>query len=167
MSNQSFIEYMTAVMGGVSSFSLENQHYKIDILNKSPDAPVVVTPVPSPSAPADTTPPALITTGANEPTINGDTAVLHFDDQSALDTNSTQGFSLKKYTAEAVNHLTIESVVVNSAAKTITIKATSRIAAGDNMRVQYYYQGVPTYGLQDIAGNLAANFEYPLRNITP
>lgn len=166
---------MTAVMGGVSSFSLENQHYKIEIINKSPDAPVVVTPVPSPpptptpspSAPADTTPPALITTGTNAPTINGDTAVLHFDDQSALDTNSIQGFSLKKYTAQAVNHLTIESVIVNSAAKTITIKATSRIAAGDTMRVQYYYQGVPTYGLQDIAGNLADNFEHPLLNLTP
>ncbi|MCW8167998.1 hypothetical protein D8B22_02360, partial [Verminephrobacter aporrectodeae subsp. tuberculatae] len=113
-------------------------------------------------APADTTPPQLITSGdTTRPKVNGDQLVLSFDDTSNLDANPDHKPANGAFTvlvngvANAVTHVTVEPQ-----AKTVTLTLSTAVSHGQSVTVAY---ADPTTGndanaIQDAAGNDAASF---------
>ncbi|MCW8209645.1 hypothetical protein D8B24_22185, partial [Verminephrobacter aporrectodeae subsp. tuberculatae] len=108
-------------------------------------------------APADTTPPQLITSGdTTRPKVTGDQLVLSFDDTSNLDADASHTPASGAFTvlvngvANAVTHVTVEPQ-----AKTVTLTLSTAVSHGQSVTVAY---ADPTTGndanaIQDAAGN--------------
>ncbi|MCW8200536.1 hypothetical protein D8B23_19540, partial [Verminephrobacter aporrectodeae subsp. tuberculatae] len=113
-------------------------------------------------APADTTPPQLITTGdTTRPKVSGDQLVLSFSDTGNLDADATHKPAGGAFTvlvngvANAVTHVSVEAQ-----AKTVTLTLSTAVTHGQSVTVAY---ADPTTGndanaIQDTAGNDAASF---------
>ncbi|MCW8200660.1 hypothetical protein D8B23_20205, partial [Verminephrobacter aporrectodeae subsp. tuberculatae] len=125
---------------------------------------------------ADTTPPVF-----SSATVNGDKLVISYTEQNSLADvaiSGSGGFSV--YREDYVNgapariagEFTVQSVVVNGAAKTVTLALTERpVYHGARVTVSYsrLVSGLASGNVvQDVAGNHAANFDImTVTNITP
>ncbi|MCW5223675.1 SwmB domain-containing protein, partial [Verminephrobacter aporrectodeae] len=112
-------------------------------------------------APADTTAPALITTGDSRPKVTGDQLVLSFSDTGNLDADASHKPASGAFTvlvngvANAVTNVTVEPQ-----AKTVTLTLTTAVTSDQTVTVAY---ADPTTGndanaIQDAAGNDATSF---------
>ncbi|WP_010108938.1 SwmB domain-containing protein, partial [Verminephrobacter aporrectodeae] len=124
----------------------------------------------------DTTPPVF-----SSATVNGDKLVISYTEQNSLADvaiSGSGGFSV--YREDYVNgapariagEFTVQSVVVNGAAKTVTLALTERpVYHGARVTVSYsrLVSGLASGNVvQDVAGNHAANFDImTVTNITP
>ncbi|MCW8205074.1 hypothetical protein D8B27_20415, partial [Verminephrobacter aporrectodeae subsp. tuberculatae] len=113
-------------------------------------------------APADTTPPQLITTGdTTRPKVSGDQLVLSFSDTGNLDADPTHKPANGAFTvlvngvANAVTHVSVEAQ-----AKTVTLTLSTAVSHGQTVTVAYAdpTTGNDTNAIQDAAGNDAASF---------
>ncbi|MCW8167167.1 hypothetical protein D8B22_18755, partial [Verminephrobacter aporrectodeae subsp. tuberculatae] len=113
-------------------------------------------------APADTTPPQLITTGdTTRPKVSGDQLVLSFSDTGNLDADQAHKPAGGAFTvlvngvANAVTH-----VSVDARAKTVTLTLSTAVTHGQTVTVAYAdpTTGNDTNAIQDTAGNDAASF---------
>ncbi|MCW8170863.1 hypothetical protein D8B22_17530, partial [Verminephrobacter aporrectodeae subsp. tuberculatae] len=125
---------------------------------------------------ADTTPPVF-----SSATVNGNKLVISYTEQNSLadvTISGSGGFSV--YREDYVNgapvrvagEFTVQSVVVNGAAKTVTLALTERpVYHGARVTVSYsrLVSGLASGNVvQDVAGNHAANFDImAVTNITP
>ncbi|MCW8167244.1 hypothetical protein D8B21_20765, partial [Verminephrobacter aporrectodeae subsp. tuberculatae] len=113
-------------------------------------------------APADTTPPQLITTGdTTRPKVSGDQLVLSFSDTGNLDADATHKPANGAFTV-LVNGVAnaVTNVSVEPQAKTVTLTLSTAVTHGQTVTVAY---ADPTTGndanaIQDTAGNDAASF---------
>ncbi|WP_265683932.1 SwmB domain-containing protein, partial [Verminephrobacter aporrectodeae] len=112
-------------------------------------------------APADTTAPALITTGDSRPKVTGDQLVLSFSDTGNLDADASHKPAGGAFTV-LVNGVAnaVTNVTVDSQAKTVTLTLTTAVTSDQTVTVAY---ADPTTGndanaIQDAAGNDAASF---------
>ncbi|MCW8209542.1 hypothetical protein D8B24_21630, partial [Verminephrobacter aporrectodeae subsp. tuberculatae] len=113
-------------------------------------------------APADTTPPQLITTGdTTRPKVTGDQLVLSFSDTGNLDADPIHKPANGAFTV-LVNGVAnaVTNVSVEAQAKTVTLTLTTAVTHGQTVTVAY---ADPTTGndanaIQDTAGNDAASF---------
>ncbi|MCW8200915.1 hypothetical protein D8B23_21620, partial [Verminephrobacter aporrectodeae subsp. tuberculatae] len=110
---------------------------------------------------ADTTAPALITTGDSRPKVTGDQLVLSFSDTGNLDADATHTPANGAFTV-LVNGVAnaVTNVTVQAQAKTVTLKLSTAVTPGQTVTVAY---ADPTTGndanaIQDAAGNDAASF---------
>src|SRR6218665_54089 len=118
---------------------------------------------------ADTTPPALITTGDAAPKVNGTQLVLSYTEANSLNPaalTGNAGFTVTS-TSPGSTPITVDSASVNAANKTITLTLSRPVDNGEQVSVSYTK---PTSGnvVQDAAGNDAANFTgQTVNNETP
>ncbi|WP_265652941.1 SwmB domain-containing protein, partial [Verminephrobacter aporrectodeae] len=112
-------------------------------------------------APADTTAPALITTGDSRPKVTGDQLVLSFSDTGNLDADAAHKPANGAFTV-MVNGVAnaVTNVTVDSQAKTVTLTLTTVVTSDQTVTVAY---ADPTTGndanaIQDAAGNDATSF---------
>ncbi|MCW8182147.1 SwmB domain-containing protein, partial [Verminephrobacter eiseniae] len=105
----------------------------------------------------DTTPPALITTGAAAPQVNGDQLVLSFSEANHLD--DTHKPAPGDFTVSVDGQPNaVRTVAVDAAAKTVTLTLATPVANGQAVAVAY---AAPTSGnaaIQDVAQNHAPGF---------
>ncbi|WP_265654491.1 SwmB domain-containing protein, partial [Verminephrobacter aporrectodeae] len=113
-------------------------------------------------APADTTPPQLITSGdTTRPRVNGDQLVLSFDDSSDVDADpdhkpANEAFAVLVDGAENA----VTNVTVDGQTKTVTLTLSTALTHGQSVTVAY---ADPTTdddanAIQDAAGNDATSF---------
>ncbi|MCW8171623.1 hypothetical protein D8B22_21650, partial [Verminephrobacter aporrectodeae subsp. tuberculatae] len=113
-------------------------------------------------APADTTPPQLITSGdTTRPRVNGDQLVLSFDDSSDVDADpdhkpANEAFAVLVDGAENA----VTNVTVDGQTKTVTLTLSTALTHGQSVTVAY---ADPTTdddanAIQDTAGNDATSF---------
>ncbi|MCW8197749.1 hypothetical protein D8B23_04805, partial [Verminephrobacter aporrectodeae subsp. tuberculatae] len=113
-------------------------------------------------APADTTPPQLITSGeTTRPRVNGDQLVLSFDDSSDLDADPEHKPANEAFAVlvnGALNAVT--SVTVEAQAKTVTLTLSTAVTSGQTVTVAYAdaTSDNDANAIQDAAGNDAAHF---------
>ncbi|MCW8209144.1 hypothetical protein D8B24_19460 [Verminephrobacter aporrectodeae subsp. tuberculatae] len=122
-------------------------------------------------APADTTPPELITTDDHRPHVTGNQLVLRFSDTGNLDADPTRKPANEAFTvlvegvANAVTHVAVEPQE-----KTVTLTLSTAVSHGQSVTVAY---ADPTTdddanAIQDAAGNDAARFAATtVTNTTP
>ncbi|MCW8209456.1 hypothetical protein D8B24_21150, partial [Verminephrobacter aporrectodeae subsp. tuberculatae] len=113
-------------------------------------------------APADTTPPQLITTGdTTRPKVSGDQLVLSFSDTGNLDGDPIHKPASGAFTV-LVNGVAnaVTTVTVQSRAKTVTLTLSTAVTHGQSVTVAYTdpTTGNDTNAIQDVAGNDAASF---------
>ncbi|MCW8200919.1 hypothetical protein D8B23_21640, partial [Verminephrobacter aporrectodeae subsp. tuberculatae] len=121
---------------------------------------------------ADTTPPVF-----SSATVNGDKLVISYTEQNSLaDVTMSGGGGFTVYReyysygglVRVAGEFTVQSVVVNGAAKTVTLALTERpVYHGARVTVSYSKLASGNV-VQDVAGNHAANFDITtVTNITP
>ncbi|MCW8177430.1 SwmB domain-containing protein, partial [Verminephrobacter aporrectodeae] len=121
---------------------------------------------------ADTTPPVF-----SSATVNGDKLVISYTEQNSLaDVTMSGGGGFTVYReyygngglVRVAGEFTVQSVVVNGAAKTVTLALTERpVYHGARVTVSYSRLASGNV-VQDVAGNHAANFDITtVTNITP
>ncbi|MCW8177763.1 hypothetical protein D8B25_21100, partial [Verminephrobacter aporrectodeae subsp. tuberculatae] len=108
-------------------------------------------------APADTTPPQLITTGdTTRPKVSGDQLVLSFSDTSNLDADQAHKPASGAFTV-LVNGIAnaVTNVTVEAQAKTVTLTLSTAVSHGQTVTVAYAdpTTGNDTNAIQDAAGN--------------
>ncbi|WP_265684023.1 SwmB domain-containing protein, partial [Verminephrobacter aporrectodeae] len=110
---------------------------------------------------ADTTPPALITTGDSRPKVTGDQLVLSFSDTGNLDADATHTPANGAFTV-LVNGVAnaVTNVTVQPQAKTVTLKLSTAVTPGQTVTVAYTdpTTGNDANAIQDATGNDAASF---------
>ncbi|WP_265655879.1 SwmB domain-containing protein, partial [Verminephrobacter aporrectodeae] len=111
----------------------------------------------------DTTPPALASA-----TVNGNQLVLTYTETNSLDAAAlagNAGFAVSSAAGTAA--ITVNSAVVNGAAKTVTLTLSRTVAHAETVRVSYTKPATGAV-VQDAAGNDAANFsDQAVTNNTP
>ncbi|MCW8209398.1 hypothetical protein D8B24_20845, partial [Verminephrobacter aporrectodeae subsp. tuberculatae] len=111
----------------------------------------------------DTTPPALASA-----TVNGNQLVLTYTEANTLDAAAlagNAGFAVSSAAGTAA--ITVNSAVVNGAAKTVTLTLSRAVAHAETVRVSYTKPATGAV-VQDAAGNDAANFsDQAVTNNTP
>ncbi|WP_265659382.1 SwmB domain-containing protein, partial [Verminephrobacter eiseniae] len=115
----------------------------------------------------DTTPPALITTGAAAPKVNGTQLVLSYTEANGLNPAALTGNAGFTVTSVAGTPITVTSAIVNAANKTITLTLSRPVENLEQVSVSYTK---PTTGnvVQDTAGNDAVDFAgQAVNNETP
>ncbi|MCW5238229.1 SwmB domain-containing protein [Verminephrobacter eiseniae] len=115
----------------------------------------------------DTTPPALITTGAAAPKVNGRELVLSYTEANSLDPAALTGNAGFTVTSVTGTPITVTSASVNAANKTITLTLSRPVDNLEQVSVSYTK---PTTGnvVQDAAGNDAVDFTgQSVNNETP
>ncbi|MCW8200716.1 hypothetical protein D8B23_20530, partial [Verminephrobacter aporrectodeae subsp. tuberculatae] len=112
-------------------------------------------------APADTTAPALITTGDSRPKVTGDQLVLSFSDTGNLDADAAHKPAGGAFTV-LVNGIAnaVTNVAIEPQAKTVTLTLATAVTSDQSVTVAY---ADPTTGndanaIQDAAGNDATSF---------
>ncbi|MCW5219821.1 SwmB domain-containing protein [Verminephrobacter aporrectodeae] len=112
-------------------------------------------------APADTTPPVISTA-----TVIGDQLVLTYIEAGTLNGATlagNAGFTVSSTTGTAI---AVSSAVVNGAAKTVTLTLSRAVTSVETVTVNYAKPA--TGGVQDVAGNAAANLiDQAVTNNTP
>ncbi|MCW8170637.1 hypothetical protein D8B22_16345 [Verminephrobacter aporrectodeae subsp. tuberculatae] len=113
-------------------------------------------------APADTTPPQLITSGdTTRPRVNGDQLVLSFDDSSDLDADADHKPANEAFAVLVDGVLNaVTSVTVEAQAKTVTLTLSTAVTSGQTVTVAYAdaTSDNDSSAIQDAAGNDAAHF---------
>ncbi|ABM59947.1 beta strand repeat-containing protein [Verminephrobacter eiseniae] len=115
----------------------------------------------------DTTPPALITTGAAAPKVNGTQLVLSYTEANGLNPAALTGNAGFTVTSVTGTPITVTSAIVNAANKTVTLTLSRPVENLEQVRVSYTK---PTTGnvVQDTAGNDAVDFAgQAVNNETP
>ena len=99
----------------------------------------------------DTKPPALSTAA-----VDGNVLTLTYDETLGANTPVTSAYTVEQRAGSSGpwSAVTVDSVTVNTTAKTVTLALTSAVGVGDNVRVSYVKPG--SNQLTDAIGNEAA-----------
>ncbi|MCW5238606.1 SwmB domain-containing protein [Verminephrobacter eiseniae] len=107
----------------------------------------------------DTTPPVLITTGTAAPKVNGTQLVLSYTEANSLDEaalTGNAGFTVTSASPDSTP-ITVNSASVSAANKTVTLTLSRAVENLEQVSVSYT-KPTTGNGVQDVAGNAAANF---------
>ncbi|MCW8199493.1 hypothetical protein D8B23_13945 [Verminephrobacter aporrectodeae subsp. tuberculatae] len=114
----------------------------------------------------DLVPPELIMEGADAPRIEGNRLVLSYTEQNSLDAAilyGSAGFAVHSATGVEIG---VGIVTVDANTKTVTLTLSRAVNNGELLTVSYV-KPADSPGVQDTAGNAAANFVYMLVNNLP
>ncbi|MCW5230429.1 hypothetical protein D5046_03505 [Verminephrobacter eiseniae] len=107
----------------------------------------------------DTTPPVLITTGTSAPKVNGNQIVLSYTEANSLDPAAlagSGGFAVSS-ASFSITPISVNSASVDAANKTVTLTLSRAVENRESVSVGYT-KPTTGNGVQDAAGNAAANF---------
>src|SRR6218665_529782 len=106
----------------------------------------------------DTTPPVLITSGANAPKVSGNQLLLSYDEANSLDSGVVLGNAGFTVTSPGSAAIEVNSARVDAASKTVTLTLNRAVGNGEQVSISYAMPPSIIKPVQDAAGNKAAIF---------